>query len=363
MPNFHYFQFNNPTIFDHTIATGKTNKRLRVVTLNYLPSAYKMATEWIHENGHEHVLAVTSPGIKTRATPAYKDVLPLIPSHVDSLVTTKMKSVLTPMLHQIKPDIILCFTFAHRLDAELCQIPTYGSVNIHPSVLPLYRGPNPMRQFYDGANVFGATAHRIADGYDTGEVLSQEYEKMPNIITQNTTFRWGQLIKKAISNGMEKAILGQSGFIQNDSQATYAEPFTEDEKWIHLDEPSNVILRKTIALNLAGGLAKTCINGQVYKIHSAHYLPNLSNNTIGSVIKQSKGVFVIATADGAVQLVTELFKPNKKYDNPLPCSAFFEQPTSLVHMNSSTFRRAREVAKFNGFIRTPTPYKPSFYSI
>jgi methionyl-tRNA formyltransferase len=137
----------------------------------------------IAENGHEHILAVTSPGIKTRATPAYKDVLPLINSNVPTLVTSKMKSVLTPLLHQLKPDIILCFTFAHRLDADLCNIPTYGVVNIPPSVLPLYRGPNPMRQFYDGAEVFGVTAHRIADDYDTGEILAQEYEPMPTIVT------------------------------------------------------------------------------------------------------------------------------------------------------------------------------------
>jgi hypothetical protein len=100
-----------------------------------LPSAYRFCTEWIAENEHEHILAVVSPGIKTRATPAYRDVLPMIPSHVDTLITSKMKSVLTPVLQQLKPDIILCLTFAHKLDAELCKIPTYRVVNIHPSVL------------------------------------------------------------------------------------------------------------------------------------------------------------------------------------------------------------------------------------
>jgi methionyl-tRNA formyltransferase len=247
-------------------------------------------------------------------------------------------------LRQIKPDIILCFTFAHRLDADLCQIPTHGSVNIHPSVLPLYRGPNPMRQFYDGAKVFGATAHRIADGYDAGEILSQEYEEMPSIISQNTAFRWGQLIKKAIANGMEKAIAGQSGFIQDDTQATYAAPFTEEEKWIRFDEPSKVILRKTVALNLTGGLAKTLINGRAYKIHTAYYLSNWANKPAGTILKQNKGIVEVATADGAVQLTTELFDPNKKYDNPLPCSAFFEQPNSRTLVNPLRFNRVKAVA-------------------
>jgi methionyl-tRNA formyltransferase len=345
MSNFHSVELASPTLTHNTYTEGTNSKKLRVVTLNYLPSAYRLVTEWIAENEHEHILAVVSPGIKTRATPAYRDVLPLIPRPVDTLITSKMKSVLTPLLRELKPDIILCFTFAHLLDAELCKIPTYGVVNIHPSVLPLYRGPNPMRQFYEGAKVFGATAHRIAEGYDTGEILSSEYEEMPTIVTQNTAFRWGQLIKKAIANGMERAISGKAGIVQDDTQATYAAPFTEEEKWIHFNESTAAVLRKTLALNLTGGLAKAVINGQIYKIHSAHYMPNNSNGLpAGQVIKQSRGRFEIATADGSVKLLIELFDPNKKYDNPLPCSAFFEQPINHGHLNAPVFSRAKALA-------------------
>ncbi len=101
----------NTVAFPQNTNTQYSNsKKLRVVTLNYLPSAYKFATDWIAENGHEHILAVTSPGIKTRATPSYQDMLRLVDRNVTAMVTSKMKSVLTPMLQQIKPDIILCFT-------------------------------------------------------------------------------------------------------------------------------------------------------------------------------------------------------------------------------------------------------------
>jgi methionyl-tRNA formyltransferase len=304
----------------------KTDQKLRVVTLNYLPSAYRFASDWIAENGHEHILAVTSPGIKTRPTPAYQDVLPLIDQNVPTLVTSKMKSVLTPMLRQLKPDIILCFTFSHRLDAELCQIPTFGVVNIHPSVLPSYRGPNPMRQFYDGAKVFGVTAHRMSDDYDTGEILSQEYEPMPAIVTPNTAFRWGQLIKKAIANGMEIAISGKRGIIQDDTQATYAAPFTDDEKWINFNESTATVLRKTLALNLSGGLAKAVINGKVHKIHSAQHLTSFSSKPP----QKELGIYDVLTSDGMVRITTELFDDNKKYSNVLPCSAFFEQTISTM---------------------------------
>ena len=325
MKNFNSPQLSSPTFAQNINYNGKNGKKLRVVTFNYLPSAYKFVTDWIHENGHEHVLAVASPGIKTRATPAYRDVLPLIPSHVNTIVTSKIKSVLTPILPQFKPDIILCFTFAHQLEAEICKIPTYGAVNIHPSVLPAYRGPNPLRQFYDGAKVFGSTAHRIEDGYDTGEILSVESEELPEMVTQSTSVKWGNLIKKCIANGMERAISGKPGIVQDITKATYAPLFTEEEKWVDLTEPTCVVLRKTLALNLTGGLAKAYINGRVHKIHSAHHISRYSKMQAGSVIKQENGIYEVATADGTVKLFTELYDPNKKYCNVLPYEAFFEQ--------------------------------------
>ncbi len=335
MNDFDTVELSTPTMTRHHNTNGNSAKKLRVVTFNYLPSAYKFVTDWIHENGHEHVLAVTSPGIKTRATPAYKDVLPLIPSHVSTIVTSRINSVLAPILPHFKPDIILCFTFAHQVAQDICQIPTYGAVNIHPSVLPYYRGPNPLRQFYDGADVYGVTAHRMAQGYDTGEILSQEYEPLPEIVTQDTAVRWGQLIKNCIASGMESAISGKPGIRQDDSQATYGGLFKEAEKWVDITEPTAVIMRKTLALNLAGGLAKTIINGQVFKIHSAHYLSNTKRMPTGSVIKKGENMHEVATADGAVKLITELYDANKKYCNVLPRSMFFGQQLGAERLSLS----------------------------
>jgi hypothetical protein len=44
----------NPTFIRNSTAAAKGKTKLKVVTLNYLPSAYKFVTDWIHENGHEH---------------------------------------------------------------------------------------------------------------------------------------------------------------------------------------------------------------------------------------------------------------------------------------------------------------------
>ena len=341
MNNFNLTQDIAPTFAQNNYSEGGNHKKLRVVTFNYLPSAYKFATDWIQENGHEHILAVTSPGIKTRATPAYRDVLAMVDKSVPAIATANIKSFLTPILEQMKPDIILCFTFAHRLKTELCQIPTYGIINIHPSVLPLYRGPNPLRQFYDGAKMFGATAHRLAEDYDTGEILSLESAELPEIITPNTSVEWGKLIKRCIANGMERAISGKPGIVQDDTQATYAPPFRDEEKWVDLQETNRMVLCKTLGLNLAGGLAKTTINGKVYKIHSAHHISSGNIMPAGTVIRQKNDMYEVATADGVVKLVVELFNPDKQYSHVLPSAALFEQPaTNAQPMSASRLRTA-----------------------
>jgi methionyl-tRNA formyltransferase len=182
-----------------------------------------------------------------------------------------------------------------------------------------------LRQFYDGAKMFGATAHRVADDYDAGEILSVESAELPEIVTHRTSLEWGELIKRCISNGMERAISGKPGIPQDHTQATYGAPFTEEEKWVNLNEPSRMVLCKTLGLNLAGGLAKTIIDGKVYKIHSAHYMSSGEVMPAGTVMQQKNEIYEVATADGVVKLVTEPFNPNKKYSHVLPFSAFFGQ--------------------------------------
>ncbi len=296
--------------------------KLRVITFNYLPIAYRLATEWIHENGHQHILAITTPGPTSRPTPAYREVVESAPRNVDMLVTTRLRQVATPFIRALKPDIILSFTFPYRITPEICAIPTFGAVNIHPSILPAYRGPNPMRQFYEGASKFGSTAHWIAPDYDTGNILSQASAELPKFVTSTTTRQWAALIRQSIADGMAKAIAGDKGIPQDDSQATYAAAFTNEEQWLNFDEQSDIILRKTVALNLTGGLAKARINGEFFKINCAKVVRGDYNAATGSVIKRDQSGFIMKTVDGALRLQTQPFCSKMKLPYPLALEHF-----------------------------------------
>ncbi|MFN8442621.1 MAG: formyltransferase family protein [Caldilineaceae bacterium] len=278
---------------------------LRIVTFNFLPLGYDLLTNWIHEQGHRHVLAVTTPGPTSRPTPSYIEIVKKAPRDVDVLVTTRLRSVATPLIRSLQPDLIACLSFPYRITPELCAIPTYGAVNIHPAVLPAYRGPNVMRQFYEGAPVYGATAHWIAEDYDTGNILSQQSAPMPELVTFETVFpRWRGLMMQAIAEGMARAIAGDPGTAQDNTQSTYAAPFSEEEKWLNWNEPSLILQRKATALNaLRRGEARARIEGQVYQILETQVLTDRTGGgSPGACLERNEESLVVQTADGAIRV-------------------------------------------------------------
>jgi folate-dependent phosphoribosylglycinamide formyltransferase PurN len=74
----------------------------------------------------------------------------------------------------VKPDLIIMATFHHILKPSVFCIPRIGTVNVHPSYLPDYKGPDPINAVIkDKVNETGVTLHKVDEGIDTGEIISQ----------------------------------------------------------------------------------------------------------------------------------------------------------------------------------------------
>jgi len=79
-----------------------------------------------------------------------------------------------------EPDLIVIYMMSHLLKSNIYNIPKYKTINLHPSLLPDYRGPNPwFWMYYDKATKGGVTAHFIDDGEDTGDIIYQEEYNIP----------------------------------------------------------------------------------------------------------------------------------------------------------------------------------------
>jgi methionyl-tRNA formyltransferase len=181
---------------------------LRIVTFNVLPFAYRVVSMWAQRHNHQLVSLITTPGPATRRNTSYRDIIAQLPPNQEVLITTRVKN-LVPYLISFAPDFIISFTFPYLLPPEVLAVPRLGAVNLHPTKLPAYRGPNPLRPIYDGAPEFAATLHWTDGEFDTGAILSQLTRPIPAELTaERIGMGLFEVSAAALEAGMERAIAG-----------------------------------------------------------------------------------------------------------------------------------------------------------
>ena len=83
-------------------------------------------------------------------------------------------------IHEARPDVIVVACFPWRLPRTVLELPRLGCLNIHPSLLPRWRGPDPVFWAYrQGDRETGVTVHRMDAGFDTGPILAQQPMAIP----------------------------------------------------------------------------------------------------------------------------------------------------------------------------------------
>lgn len=275
---------------------------LRIVAFHNLQPAYRIAAAWAERMGHTLSLVVTTPGPSTRRTTLYRSILATVPPEQDVLVTTRLRRVALPLIAALAPDLILSFTFPYRLPPEILAIPRIAAINLHPTPLPRYRGPNPMRMIYDGSPTLSATLHYLDDEFDTGAILSQAEGPMPeNLSTESVFAAWGPLMMRALAEGMERAIAGDPGTPQEHARATYSPEFSEEECWLDWNLPAGTLYRRAAGLNIVG-MAKAMIGGRPHRIQRLEPAPDVASAAPGTVIARSDETLTIAVAGGAVRV-------------------------------------------------------------
>lgn len=280
---------------------------LRIVTMNFLPPIYQLVARWAAQMGHTIVLVVTTPGPPSRPTPMYADVVAMATANRhETLVTTRMRRTAAPVIAALHPDVVLSATFPYRLPPEIISIPRYGAVNLHPTPLPAYRGPNPLRAIYDGAPTLGATLHRTEADFDTGSILSMKEAPMPAVVTPAAILAlWPGLWFSALAEGMERLIAGEPGERQDESASSYGAQFTEDDAQLDWREPTAVLQRRSTALNMVRVPgARATIDGHGYRIERVE--PATEQNGTrepGTVLRHTDDGFLIAVGDGVAHVV------------------------------------------------------------
>lgn len=105
-----------------------------------------------------------------------------------------------------RPDVIIVYSMSQLLKKNIFSIPKYGTINLHPSFLPAYRGPNPwFWTYYNQDSHGGVTLHYIDEGEDTGDIIYQEKYEIPlgMLSTDMQDLAIGVIGNRLISNALD----------------------------------------------------------------------------------------------------------------------------------------------------------------
>ncbi len=173
-------------------------------------------------------------------------------------------------LKSLKPELIISAAYGAWLPKKLLEIPQMGVVNVHPSILPEYRGAAPItRALLDGREETGVSFMLTDCGWDTGPVLAAIHER---ILPSDTTGSLQERLSIKAADNLIDVIEGySSGQLVPESQpeeALYADKITTDETWLDWNRTARYLERKVRAFQPSPG-ARTLYSGKLLKVSAA----------------------------------------------------------------------------------------------
>ena len=206
------------------------------------------------------------------------------------------------VLKELAPDIMVVVAFGQILSEEILNIPKYGCINVHGSLLPEYRGAAPIQwSIIHGREYGGVTTMYMAKGLDSGDMILKAQEKIRDDDTYGSLYARLSVIGAAL---LIKTIeLIESGEAprtpQNEAEATAAPMITREMEHIDWNKRAVDIVNLIKGLN-PQPVAHTLLKGEKLKIWFAEKEGNGYTGTPGEIVDVRKKDFVVMTADGAV---------------------------------------------------------------
>lgn len=214
-------------------------------------------------------------------------------------------------IRDITPDLIVVMAYGQILTKELLDIPRYGCINIHASLLPKYRGAAPiMAAILYGEKETGVTTMYMDEGLDTGDMLLKKTVKIESKETtqsleEKIASAGGELIIDTI-NRLEEGSLER--IKQDESEASYIKMIKKEEGFIDFSDDAVAIERKIRAFSPWPG-TYTTHNGHRIKIHSADVIARCGEQS-GIIDITKEGIIVACKSDALI--IYELQAEGKK---------------------------------------------------
>ena len=274
--------------------------------------------EAIIRAGHEVTAVVTQPdkqkgrGKEVQMTPVKECAL----SHgIPVLQPVKIKEPeAVAELKKYPRDIFVVAAFGQLLTEEILNMPKFGCINIHASLLPAYRGAAPIqRVIINGEEKTGVTIQQMAKGLDTGDMLLKkeviiDLKETGGSLHDKLSAAGAELIVEALSKIEKGEVVPEK---QDDALSCYAKKLDKAMGLINFDQNAVSIERLIRGLN-PWPSAYTLYKGKTLKIWEADVVPLEKKEEPGTVVFVAKDFFDIATKEGALRVKSLQLEGKKK---------------------------------------------------
>ena len=217
-------------------------------------------------------------------------------------------------IFDLELDLLLSVSFGLIVPQEILNIPKIGALNVHPSLLPKYRGPSPIQAaLLNGDRETGITIIKMEKRMDAGNILYQETVTIDEeddslSLSQKLSVKASQILPRFIEE-IEKEGL-KEGVIQDENLATYTKPIRKEMAKIDWTRRSTEIVN-LIRAYAGWPVAYTYLDGKVLKIHKARVYDLIPREEPGRIMMLNREGIVCSSGNGAVLLV-EVQLENRK---------------------------------------------------
>lgn len=273
----------------------------------------------IYENGHEIQAVISQPdkpsgrGMKLRPTPV-KEYAESKKLQVYQPEKIRKNREIVEIIKKLKLDVIVVVAYGQIIPEEILNIPKYGCINVHGSLLPKYRGAAPIQwSIINGDEKTGITTMYMDKGMDTGDMILKEEVDILDEDTFGTLYeKMKKLGGKLIVETLEKISEGTAPRNKQPEECTFAPMIEKDICKIDWNKTAVEIRNLVRGLNPMP-VAYTTSNDVKYKIWMCEIADEMSNDEKPGTIlyaNQRQGLGV-ATGSGVVK-ITQIQAPGSR---------------------------------------------------
>jgi methionyl-tRNA formyltransferase len=210
-------------------------------------------------------------------------------------------------------DVMVVVAYGQILSKEVLDIPKYGCINVHASLLPKLRGAAPINcAIVRGYDVSGVTTMQMDVGLDTGNMLDKVKVKIDKEMTAGQLHdilkvEGAKLLKKTLEDIKNGTLTPEK---QDDELSTYAPMIDKEMARINWDNPAEEVHDLVRGFN-PWPVAYTMLSNKKIKVYETKVIDQKTNNLPGTIISVKDDGLLVQTGEKAI-LITSIQVPSKK---------------------------------------------------